>query len=156
MTYEQWLELAGWQSHHVESGIERFDGQDLTEHLQAEYRRYLAELDQSDPAVLEQFDLSDQLTVTTGSDGQPELYLPEPYRRLVAVQLRGWTRPATIVDATKSMHSQAADQPASLLECLGNPYAEPGICRPLAVRYGRRYILYPKTTDNKLTTATAV
>lgn len=150
MTYEQWLELSGWQSRHIESGIERFDGLDLSEQLRAEYRRYLGELDRTDPAVLEQYDLADQLAIETGEGGEAELHLPEPYRRLVAIQLRGWARPARIID------SQDREAMQTVLAGLGNQYAEPGTERPLAVRYGRKYQLYPKTQDNKIITATAV
>lgn len=116
------------------------DGIDMDTYLLRELRAwYMRELATAPVDTLPLTDIAPGLTMTRAPDGAGMVKLPAGCLRVVSVEMEGWHRPAVIVTDPECAEAVAQT----------SPYSRGGVCRPVAVIYPDRMMLYTPPVDAK-------
>ena len=148
---QTWRRCAGLESSASDCSVGRFDGTDVDPRLSAMMRQwYLGLLDSGDPCLTgPPADATDLVSpvMTDDSDRQAVIAADPSVRRLTAVRLSGWKRPAVIADA---------DSIRATLALQHNRFSRAGTTSPLAWRNADGTVcVCPADKDSTVTAATA-
>lgn len=112
--------------------VERRDGIDLDRLLHAELRAWYSNLLDTAPVeMLVLTDIARDVAPALHADGHLTVTLPTGCRRVVEVEVEGWSRAATLT---------ASDTPLALRQ--DNPYCRGRVDAPVAVVHPERLVLY--------------
>lgn len=133
-----WRIAQGFEPLRTDASVTRTDGLDIDTMLRLQMRAwYLKQLDTAPCSLLPVEEIRTEVVPRPVADGSLALTLPDGVRRVVEVQLGGWMRPATIIEA---------DDPsaAATLQRQASAYARGGVEHPVAVLQSRSELrLYP-------------
>lgn len=137
---EEWKLRSRLEPLRTDCVITRTDGIDMDTYLLRELRAwYMRELATAPVDTLPLTDIAPGLTMTRAPDGAGMVKLPAGCLRVVSVEMEGWHRPAVIV----------ADPECAEAVAQTSPYSRGGVCRPVAVIYPDRMMLYTPPADAK-------
>lgn len=144
LTYEEfqtlWRLRRGLEPLRTDCRIDRIDGIDLPELERGAMEAWFArQLREAPVEMLATTDIAATVRLDIMSDGSGTVALPDGVVRVVAVEMSGWARGATL--ATDS----------SLRQAQLNPYCRGGTNAPVAVADNRRLRLYTPAQGGTLT-----
>lgn len=130
---EEWKLRSRLEPLRTDCVMTRTDGLDIDTYLLRELRAwYLRQLATAPVDTLPLTDIAPLLTMTRAPDGAGLVNLPDGCLRVVSVEMDGWHRPAVIVTDPECTEAVAQT----------SPYSRGGVCRPVAVIYPGRMMLY--------------
>lgn len=144
----QWKLRRGFEPLRNDCVITRTDGVDLDQLLRLEMRDwYLKLLNTAPLEMLSTTNIANDIVVLIGNDNVGTITLPENCRRIVELQLDGWSRPAKIIDNPFCQEAILQD----------NPYSRGGNEQPIAIKHGNRLYIYSLSSSTpKIVKAIAV
>ena len=144
----QWKLRRGFEPLRNDCVITRNDGVDLDQLLRLEMRDWYLNLLNTAPLnMLSTTNIANDIAIVKGGDNVGTITLPENCRRIVELQLEGWSRQAKILDDPFCQEALLQD----------NPYSRGGCEQPIAIKHGNRPHVYslPSSTP-KIVKAIAV
>lgn len=135
----QWKLCRGFEPLREDCEITRTDGIDLDALLRLEMRNWYLNLLKTAPIdMLAITNIANDIAIVKNDDNTGTILLPESCRRLVEFQLKGWKRPAKIIEDTNCHDALLQD----------NPYSRGGCEQPVVIKRGNRLHIYSLPDDN--------
>ncbi len=129
----QWKLCRGFEPLREDCEITRSDGINLDALLRLEMRNWYLNLLKTAPIdMLAVQNIANDVAIVVNDDLSGTVLLPETCRRLVEFQLKGWQRPATIIDDPNCRNALLQD----------NIYSRGGCEQPIVIKRGNRLHIY--------------